>query len=426
MGKYGAYERYKDSGVEWLGEIPEHWEIWKVAHGFKNIGSGTTPKSNDPSFYGGDIPWITTSELRENLILDTAQKVTQEALKNYSSLKVYSKNSVAIAMYGATIGRLGILGIDAAVNQACCVFSEPKVFHLPFFYYCLWMYRPNLIGLSAGGGQPNLSQDNLKQLRLPTPPLDEQETIAQFLDYKTKQIDELITKKEAIVEKLDEKRTALISHAVTKGLDPDVAMKDSGVEWLGEIPRHWEVKSLRHICEFLNRRRIPLSSEYRGSMSNKIYPYYGASGIIDYVEDFIFNEPTILIAEDGANLLSRSTPLAFIADGKYWVNNHAHILKPFAGEFRFWANLLCVIQYDNWITGSAQPKLTKDNLANIKLPTPPLHEQKAIAQFLDQKTEEIDQQKTKIKEGIELLKEYRTALITNAVTGKIDVRQIPK
>jgi type I restriction enzyme, S subunit len=249
MGKYNAYEKYKDSGVEWLGEIPEHWSVWKVSHGFKNIGSGTTPKSDNLAFYEGDIPWITTSELRESLIEDTAQKVTQEALKNYSALKVYPKGSIAIAMYGATIGRLGILGIDAAVNQACYVFSESKIFDLPFFYYWLWMHRPNLIALSAGGGQPNLSQDDLKQLRLPTPPLPEQQAIANFLDYKTKQIDALIAKKETLLEKLDEKRSAIISHAVTKGLDPNVPMKDSGVEWLGEIPEHWEVKRLNFLTK---------------------------------------------------------------------------------------------------------------------------------------------------------------------------------
>ncbi|MFM7372000.1 MAG: restriction endonuclease subunit S, partial [Sphaerospermopsis kisseleviana] len=123
----------------------------------------------------------------------------------------------------------------------------------------------------------------IANIRITFPPLEEQEKIARFLDYKTKQIDELIAKKETLIEKLDEKRTSLISHAVTKGLDVNVSMKDSGIEWLGAIPEHWEVKSLRHICEFLNRRRIPLSSEHRGSMSNKIYPYYGASGIIDYV-----------------------------------------------------------------------------------------------------------------------------------------------
>ena len=196
--------------------------------------------------------------------------------------------------------------------------------------------------------------------------------------------------------------------------------KDSGVKWLGEIPKNWEVIKLRYTCEFLNRRRIPLSSEERGEMAIKEYPYYGASGIIDYVEDFIFNEETILIAEDGANLLSRSTPLAFIAKGKYWVNNHAHILRPLDGSFGYWANLLCIIEYDNWITGSAQPKLTKDNLASIKLPVPPLEEQKTIALFLDHKTRQIYALIAKQEALLEKLEEKRSALISHAVTKGLD------
>jgi type I restriction enzyme S subunit len=150
------------------------------------------------------------------------------------------------------------------------------------------------------------------------------------------------------------------------------------------------------------------------------YPYYGASGIIDYVEEYIYDEPTILVAEDGANLLSRSTDLAFIAEGKYWVNNHAHILKPIQGEFSYWANLLCIVQYDTWITGSAQPKLSKDNLGSIPLPHPPELEQQKIADFLDYKTQQIDQLIEKKKALIEKLNEQRIAVITQAVTKGID------
>jgi len=172
MGGYLAYTEYKDCKVEWLGEIPSHWEVWKATHGFRRIGSGTTPKSDDPLYYDGDFPWITTSELRETTITDTSQKITGEALQKYPTLKLYQAGSLAIAMYGATIGRLGILGINATVNQACCVFAESIVFNTKFFYYWLWMRRPILISLSTGGGQPNLSQDDLKQLRIPIPPLD--------------------------------------------------------------------------------------------------------------------------------------------------------------------------------------------------------------------------------------------------------------
>lgn len=277
----------------------------------------------------------------------------------------------------------------------------------------------------GAGGQKRVPETFIKDFRTALPSLDEQKAIARFLDFKTAQIDTLIAKKQTLLEKLAEKRTALISHAVTKGLDPSVTMKDSGVTWLGKIPEHWDVIALRYAYEFLNRRRIPLSSEERGAMSERVYPYYGASGIIDYVEDYIFNEKTILIAEDGANLLSRSSPLAFIADGKYWVNNHAHILNPIKGPFEFWANLLCVIKYDPWITGSAQPKLSKENLGGIKLPLPPRDEQAAIVRFISEHSSEIDPMATKVTLAIERLLEYRSALITNAVTGKIDVRNFP-
>jgi len=209
----------KDSGVEWLGEIPAHWDVWKVTHGFERIGSGTTPKSDNSIYYDGSIPWVTTSELRESIIFDTAQKVTEEAVSSYSALKVYPVGSLAIAMYGATIGRLGMLGIEATFNQACCVFSEPVVFDNKFIYYWLWMRRPVLISLSNGGGQPNLSQDDLKKIRIPIPDLAEQKKIVEFLDKGTARIDEQSRKVNEVISKLQEYRSALVTNAVTGKID---------------------------------------------------------------------------------------------------------------------------------------------------------------------------------------------------------------
>ncbi len=197
------------------------------------------------------------------------------------------------------------------------------------------------------------------------------------------------------------------------------AYKDSGVEWLGEIPEDWEVKRLKLVCTFLDSHRIPLSSEERAIMV-KEYPYYGASGIIDYVESYLFDEPLILVAEDGANLFSRSTPLAFVASGKYWVNNHAHILRPNDNSLAYWAYVLATIVYDPWITGSAQPKLTKDNLGSIRLPAPQQDERDAIASFLDRETAKIDALIAKKERLIELLQEKRTAIINHAVTKGLD------
>ncbi len=208
----------KDSGVEGLGEIPAGWEVKKTTWVF-SIGSGTTPRSEDIGYYGGETPWITTSELRESVVLSTDKSVTDLALREHSSLKIHPQGSVAIAMYGATIGRLGFLGVPATVNQACCVFSNPRDISMRFWFYWLQMRRPYLISLGYGGGQPNLSQDLLRSIRVGTPPFDEQRAIAAFLDRETARIDALIAKVRDAIERLKELRTALISAAVTGKID---------------------------------------------------------------------------------------------------------------------------------------------------------------------------------------------------------------
>jgi type I restriction enzyme S subunit len=200
-------------------------------------------------------------------------------------------------------------------------------------------------------------------------------------------------------------------------------MKDSGVEWMGEIPAHWEVKRLKFLFKNLDYKRVPLSGEERSYME-KNYPYYGASGVIDTVENYLFDEPLLLVAEDGANLLSRSTPLAFIAEDKYWVNNHAHILKPKDGFLKYWEGLLQTFDYTPLISGAAQPKLTAEILGEIALPSPSTMELGEIIAFLEKETSKLDALTNKIREAIDRLKKYRTALISAAVTGKIDVRDM--
>jgi len=268
--KWQPYPTYKDSGVEWLGAIPEHWENWKISHAFQKIGSGTTPSTNRYDYYDGDVPWINTSELRENIITDTSVKITKKALLDNSVLNLYSPGTLLIAMYGATIGRLGILGITACTNQACCALANPILLDTKFVFYWLWMRRNELIILSSGGGQPNINH-------------------------------KLITKKERLIELLKEKRTALISHAVTKGLNPDVPMKDSGVEWLGEIPEHWEVKRLK----FLTRQIID---------GTHFTPTYAVEGVpflrvTDIQESVINFEQVKLIPEsEHKELIKRCNP----------------------------------------------------------------------------------------------------------------------
>lgn len=211
--------RLKPSGVEWLGDVPAHWDIWKVAHGFRTIGSGTTPKSSDSHYYDGDIPWVTTSELRECVIDDTTAKITGAAIRDYPTLRIYPQGTLLFAMYGATIGRLGILGVSATVNQACIAFTDPLHFDVRFVYYWFQMRRPVLIAFSVGGGQPNLSQEDLRQVRIPAPALAEQRAIADYLGRETAKLDALAAKARETITLLKERRSAIISAAVTGKID---------------------------------------------------------------------------------------------------------------------------------------------------------------------------------------------------------------
>ena len=206
----------KDSGIEWLGEIPEHWEVKKINWSFENIGSGTTPKAdNQLYYYNGNINWLLTGDLNDGEIYDTSKKITQKAIEDYGTLRVYPAESIVMAMYGATIGKLGMLKIETTVNQACCVLSKPIYFDNKFAFYVLLAARPEIINMSYGGGQPNISQELIKSFRLPVPPINEQQSIVQHIESECSRIDFKKARTEELIELLTEYRTALISEAVT-------------------------------------------------------------------------------------------------------------------------------------------------------------------------------------------------------------------
>lgn len=274
--------------------------------------------------------------------------------------------------------------------------------------------------LSRGVTRFRFSMDDFKNVPYALPPADVQDAIVSYLDSETARIDALIDRKQRFIDLLLEKRAALITHAVTKGLDPGAEMRDSGHAELGLIPAHWRVMRVRHLFRNLDGRRIPLSAEDR-SYRQGSYDYYGASGVIDHIDDYIFDEPLVLIGEDGANLVLRSTPLAFVATGKYWVNNHAHVMRPLDGSPHYWTAALNVIDYTPLIVGSAQPKLTQADLADVPLPVPPPAEITATCEYIERESAAIDRLVTKTRRSIALLREYRTALVSAAVTGQIDI-----
>jgi type I restriction enzyme S subunit len=266
----------------------------------------------------------------------------------------------------------------------------------------------------------NVSAERYGELPVPTFSLERQRAIVSFLNAKLERLDGLLRKKERQLALLAEKRQALISRAVTRGLNSNAPTKPSGVVWLGDIPAYWQVKRIKYCFHFLDHQRVPLSSEERSSRQGP-FPYYGASGIIDSIDAFLFDEPLLLFGEDGANLVFRSTPLAFIASGKYWVNNHAHILKPKFGALSYWEHALNLLDVRPSVTGSAQPKLTGEALGNIAVPAPPTEEQIQIGEYLSFIITSMRNSVGKIETQLIKLHEYRQTLITAAVTGRVAI-----
>jgi len=210
----------KDSGIEWLGEVPEHWEVWKVSRAFSLIGSGTTPRSDNPEYYeDGVIPWVNTGDLTDGQLLDCPKRVTAKALADHTSLRLYPPGSLLFAMYGATIGKLALLGFEATVNQACCVLGDGTAVEPPFMFYWFLGMRSNILSLATGGGQPNVSQDIVRSLRVACPDTAEQLRIVAFLDAKTETLELLQTECWTAITLLQERRAALISAAVTGQID---------------------------------------------------------------------------------------------------------------------------------------------------------------------------------------------------------------
>jgi type I restriction enzyme S subunit len=207
--------KLKDSGVEWIGEIPAHWEVKKVTHLFNKIGSGTTPTSGDNRYYDGKYNFLQTGDLNDGVVIKTKRTLKERAFKDFSSLKIYPKGSLVMAMYGATIGKLGILGMHSATNQACCIFGKPNDLIIKYFFQVLMAFRTEIISLGYGGGQPNISQDLIKSLRFPIAPLSEQKEIANYIETASQKIETAISLKQQEIRKLQEYKNSLINSVVT-------------------------------------------------------------------------------------------------------------------------------------------------------------------------------------------------------------------
>ncbi|WP_318480938.1 restriction endonuclease subunit S [Photobacterium leiognathi] len=426
-GKYAAYPEYKDSGVEWLDYLPLHWKTVSLKM-LIDVRDGThdTPPYVEKS--ESSFPLVTSKDVTGGKIdLSHCKQISKDDYISIIKRSAVSVGDILMPMIG-TVGSPILVKNEAnfAIKNLA-LFKTSNTNNLINKTYLLYFLNSNECSLqfsleSRGGVQNFVSLGTLRNLGLPLVSLDEQTQIAAFLDHETAKIDTLIEKQQQLIELLKEKRQAVISHAVTKGLNPDAPMKDSGVEWLGEVPEHWVVTKTSYCSTSLDAFRIPIEANIRGNRQGQ-YPYYGASGVIDFVDDYLFDDDLILVCEDGWNLMLRTQPVARFVTGKIWVNNHAHILKPIDIDATLLAECIELTPLNLFISGMRQPKLTADSLKNIPVAySIDKEEQDELVNFISKYKKQILQLTNKAQHSIELLQERRTALISAAVTGKIDVR----
>ncbi len=412
--------KMKNSGIEWIGEIPFDWEITTIKRIF-TLFAGATPKSEIPENWDGDIVWITPADYK------TIDKYVSQGKRNISEMGLSSCSATLIPCNSiifskrAPIGSVVINSVPLCTNQGCISNVPKNGVNTIFYYYVMSIYTEQFELYSAGTTFKEISANNFGNFKIVFPPFYEQQKIANYLDKKCAEIDLLSSNIQSQINILEDYKKSVITEAVTKGLNPDAEMKDSGIEWIGEIPMNWEVSKIKYELECKDELREPISAEKR-DRKNPQYDYYGASGIIDKIDYYNVDDEVLLIGEDGANLVMRNLPLIYKAKGKFWVNNHAHILKPFHhNDYNYLGYLLEAGDYTNYITGSAQPKLSQSNLMSFYILKVPIEEQKNIADYLGKRCEEIDAAINEKKQQLEVLEQYKKSLIYEYVTGKKEV-----
>jgi type I restriction enzyme S subunit len=417
IGDLKPYPAMKDSGVPWLGRVPAHWETERAKWLFRKMNRPVRDSDEVVTCFRDG-----TVTLRKNRRV----RGFTESLKEIGYQGIRRGDLVIHAM-DAFAGAIGVADADGKGTPVYSVCEPGPTADSHYYAYAVReMARSQWIQSLAKGIRERSTDfrfEGFGSQPVPLPPLPEQAAIVRFLDHADRRIRRYIRAKQKLIKLLEEQKAAIIHRAVTRGLDPNVRLKPSGVEWLGDVPEHWEVSRVKNEFLCLNRRRVPLSATERGAMTLRRYDYYGASGIIDKVDEYLFDDDLLLVAEDGANLVLRNLPLAIVARGQFWVNNHAHILKPRRGRLEYLAAVMERINYQPWISGAAQPKLTQDRLMGIAIAVAPPEEQDGIVRAISEETAPLRTTIERARREIDLLREYRTRLIADVVTGKLDVRE---
>jgi len=444
MSKYKRYEKYKDSGIEWIGEIPEHWEINKLKR-LSNIITGNTPsKSEEENYDDEGIPWVKPDNIQDDgTVSETKERLSVIGLQK---ARLIPKNSAIVCCIG-TVGKVGFTQQDCTTNQQInsIIFDRISIWNSKYGFYCLYSSKNEHEKYSNKVVVSILNKTQQGNIIMPVPSLDEQKTIASFLDQKTAVIDDLIADKEKLIELLQEKRQAIITEAVTKGLNPNVKMKDSGIEWIGEIPEHWSITKMKYLLspKKYSIKAGPFGSQLKNDdMVSGDVKVYNQKTVLDndfksgdyYIENYKYEElrafevfsgdllvttrgtigKTAIVPKDAEKGILHPCLIKITLNPDKVLNEYINVVF---NNTKIVTNQIMLESNDTTID-----VIYTDTLKNLVLPIPPLEEQKSIIDFVDAKIGEIDGLISSINNQIQKLKEYRQSLIFEAVTGKIDVR----
>ncbi len=417
------YPKYKDSGIQWIGQIPEGWNVLRFKHCF-NTSTGMSIAKSDLTESGvavisyGQIHAKTNT--RTHLSDDLLRYIPCELIKGGDTCKL-RKNDIVFADTSEDLegcGNAAFIDTDQEVFAGYhTIIARPiiegEIKYLAYLFNTpVWrqQLRENVAGIKVY----SITQKLLNDSCLLLPPVSEQESIVRYLDDKTAKIDDTVNLLEQQKTDLQQYRKALISQTVTRGLNPNAKLKDSGIQWIGQIPEEWETSRIKDIID--TRSGINLPSEK--ILSQGKYPVYGGNGIRGYYLEYSNEGDFILIGRQGALCGNIN-----YASGRFWATEHAVVCYPKKNLALKWlGELLRTMNLGQYSISAAQPGLSMERIKNLPIPLPPISEQQAIADFLDSKTATIDQSITNIETQIADLRAYRTALISDVVNGKIDVR----
>lgn len=415
----------KTSEIDWIGLVPSFWKKDKLFRLCDKMGSGGTPRSTNEDYYGGDIPWIQSGDLTDGYVSETEKKITDEALSS-SSAKMFPKGTLLVAMYGATIGKLGIMEMDAATNQACCALQLSKKLNSKYAYYLMLDVRDYLITQSYGGGQPNISQEILKQLHLFYSPLPEQKAIADYLDKACKRIDSIIEIKQKQLERIKTIRKSKIDELVCFGNDKNKQIKETGLSYLPEINKKWNIDRFKDVARLRNEKTDEKSDENNYLELEDIDQ---GTGNLLSTRNTLEVESKVTKFYKGDVLFGKLRPYL----EKY---HYAEFDGKCTGEilafepFRINGKFLMYLLASKWFIdlcnsmayGAKMPRVNwNTQLAMVYFPLPSKAEQETIVQQLDILSEKTHKLKEKLNEQITTLQTYRKSLIHECVTGKKQV-----